>query len=54
MVDLINGRLAILSMMNSARVESPVGIKSCEKIILFGGVQDSTSHCFHDFPFSSI
>jgi hypothetical protein len=28
MVDLISGRLAILSMMNSALVESPVGIKS--------------------------
>jgi len=41
------GRSAILPMMYSARIESPVGIRSCEKISRFGAYHSGTSHAFH-------
>jgi hypothetical protein len=50
---LITGRLAILSIMYSALVESDVGISSCENWILFGGTHSSASHIFHPFELIS-
>jgi len=50
---LQTGRVEIFSIMNSALVESDVGIKSYENWILFGGTQDSASQSFHWFALMS-
>ena len=50
---LHSGRPLILVIIYSALVESPVGIKSYENMILFGICHSAASHIFHCFVVSS-